>query len=233
MNQKAKTNLANPQQVLSDYLDALLSEVEPLTVTEAPVAETLAELVSEIPQPETPPSVGIAEPVTQVVPVPTVLEESVVEANKTLLANELQILLFKVAGIMLAVPLEGLSGILEWSAEITPMPNRSAWFLGLLAERETQIKVIDTAMLVVPSNFRSGHSVDDFEKIILIGDGEWGLACDEVCEVITLKRDQVRWRGESSKRPWLAGTVIDHMCALLDTDKFAGLLSSDKLVPAG
>ena len=70
------------------------------------------------------------------------------------------------------------------------------------------------------------------QKIILMGGGKWGLACDSVSEVITLQQDKVRWRGDNSKRPWLAGTVVDQMCALLDVDKFVELLNSDKLEPA-
>jgi len=44
----------------------------------------------------------------------------------------------------------------------------------------------------------------------------WGLAVDEVNQPITLEPDDVKWRGERSKRAWLAGTVKQHMCALID-----------------
>ena len=62
----------------------------------------------------------------------------------------------------------------------------------------------------------------------------WGLAVDSVNQPITLQPDDVKWRGDRSKRPWLAGTVKDHMCALLDIPRIGQILvEADKnFVPA-
>ena len=46
----------------------------------------------------------------------------------------------------------------------------------------------------------------------------WALACDSIGEVIDLETKDVKWRGANGKRAWLAGTVIEQMCALLDID---------------
>ncbi len=211
---KQNVHLSEPQQVVMEYLDALLSEIEPEvepTVSVEPVVDTLREARDIVEKSD--------------VPVFT-------EGASSLDEDEFQILLFDVSGVKFAVPLDKLNGILEWSSSLTPMPNRSDWFLGVLSERERQIKVIDIAVLVVPSKFRAQHNTDNLQKIILIGDSHWGLACDAVSEVVTLRKNDVRWRCETSKRPWLAGTVIEHMCALLDADEFAEMLGSDQLVPA-
>lgn len=237
---KNVTKLVDPNEVLTDYLNALLSEVDATElVAVAQVQERVAEIavptaVAEVVEPELvcESQVEISVDATTVNAYESELIHVVESAPQTV-ADKFQILLFNVAGITLAVSLEKLDGILEWSDDVTPMPNSSPWFLGLLAERGVQIKVIDTGMLVVPSKFRSNHRREDMQKIILIGNGKWGLACDSVSEVITLQRDKVRWRGDNSKRPWLAGTVVDHMCALLDVEKFVELLSSDQLEPAG
>jgi len=210
---KSHANVNESQKVVMEYLDALLSEIDP-EITEpvhVPEVDTLREARNIVEHSD--------------VPVFT-------EGAEALDKDEFQILLFDVSGVRFAVPLDKLNGILEWSDEISPMPNRSEWFIGILAERERQIKVIDTAVVVVPSKFRAQHSPDNLQKIILIGDSCWGLACDAVSEVITLRQDEVRWRKDSSKRPWLAGTVIEHMCALLDADEFANMLGSDQLEPA-
>jgi len=42
--------------------------------------------------------------------------------------------------------------------------------------------------------------------------------------VLRLTPDQVRWRTERTRRRWLAGTVIEHMCALIDPPAFAEML---------
>jgi purine-binding chemotaxis protein CheW len=45
-----------------------------------------------------------------------------------------------------------------------------------------------------------------------------------VNQPITLVPEDVKWRSDRSKRPWLAGTVKDHMCALLDIPRIGQLL---------
>ena len=228
---KKITKLVDPNEVLTDYLDALLGEIETVALVETThVQEVITEVV--VPSVAAMPEISQPELDTQRSTELETEQESDLAEESTLADGEFQILLFHVAGITLAVPLNQLGGILEWNDEITLMPNSSPWFMGLLPERGEQIKIIDTGMLVVPSKFRLNHSKADMQKIILVGEDKWGLACDSVSEVITLQQDKVRWRGSNSKRPWLAGTVVDHMCALLDVEKFVELLSSEELEPA-
>jgi len=61
---------------------------------------------------------------------------------------------------------------------------------------------------------------ENLAYVITIHGYRWGLACHDVEKSITLEPHQVKWRSQRGKRPWLAGTVIDHMCALIDTDGF-------------
>ena len=88
--------------------------------------------------------------------------------------------------------------------------------------------MVDTARLVFPADRLppDDDPLTRVTRIVLIGGGRWGLACDAVEEVVTLRHDQVRWRSERTRRRWLLGTVIDHMCALIDTDAFAEKLAS-------
>ena len=67
---------------------------------------------------------------------------------------------------------------------------------------------------------------DRVKHIVLIDDYRWGLACDKIGEVITLNPDAVKWRTSKTTRGWLAGTVIEHMCALLNSEGFAKLLET-------
>lgn len=136
---------------------------------------------------------------------------------------------FQVAGLTLAVSLERLKGVLPWPADgVSPMPGHGPWFLGLLYHQGRQIKVIDTAWHVLPQNRRQELTREAdatrLKNIVLIGDGQWGLACGAVDEVMNLEPEAVKWRSADGKRPWLAGTVIAHMCALLDADAFARML---------
>ncbi len=142
---------------------------------------------------------------------------------------DFQVLLFAVAGLKLAVPLNELHGIVEWGDEyITELPGHASWYLGLIHNQGKNVPVVDTLQQVVPKKrWPSGHlSKRDFKHIILIDNGRWGLACETVLEVLTLKTDAVKWRSSRTRRRWLLGTVIEHMCALLDSAEFAAMLKT-------
>ncbi|HTN32941.1 MAG TPA: chemotaxis protein CheW, partial [Marinobacter sp.] len=85
------------------------------------------------------------------------------------------------------------------------------------------LRIVDTAEWImagrVPDNAR-----ENYWLVIRLDKSDWGLACDAVAQSFTLDPDEVRWRTERSKRPWLAGTVINHMCALVDVRTMADLL---------
>lgn len=140
-----------------------------------------------------------------------------------------QALLFTVAGLKLAVPLMELNGIVEWGDEyITELPGHKPWYLGIIQNQGKNIPVIDTLQQVVPQKRWPENYLKEktFKHIILIDNFRWGLACETVLEVITLKTDSVKWRSSRTKRRWLLGTVIDHMCALLDSSEFAAMLKT-------
>ena len=126
-------------------------------------------------------------------------------------------LLFSVAGLKLAVPLVSLGSIHKLEEDLTPLVGRADWFIGLYRTGDRNIQVVDTAKWVMPNRYHE-EVLNGYEFLIRLGDSNWGLACDSVAQAVQLEPTQVKWRSERSKRPWLSGTVIDHMCALLDAD---------------
>ena len=142
---------------------------------------------------------------------------------------DFQVLLFTVAGLKLAVPLTELHGIVEWGDEyITELPGHKSWYLGIIQNQGKSVPVIDTLQQVVPENRWPENYLSErkFKHIIMIDNAHWGLACETVLEVITLKTDAVKWRSSRTRRRWLLGTVIEHMCALLDSAEFAAMLKT-------
>ena len=67
-------------------------------------------------------------------------------------------------------------------------------------------------------------------KYVVSIDGvPWGLAVDSINQPIKLTPDAVKWRTNRSKRPWLAGTIKEQMCALLDIPMIGQMLiNADK-----
>ncbi|WP_044870367.1 CheW domain-containing protein [Pseudomonas sp. LFM046] len=135
-------------------------------------------------------------------------------------------LLFDVAGLTLAVPLVSLGSIYTLAGqELTPLFGQPDWFLGILPCQAGNLKVLDTARWVMPERYR-----DDFREglqyVISVQGYEWGLAVHQVSRSIRLDPNEIKWRSQRSQRPWLAGTVIEHMCALLDVSALAELIAS-------
>lgn len=133
------------------------------------------------------------------------------------------VLLFDVAGLTLAVPLIALGQIQPITDELTPLFGQAPWFMGLQPTSVGKLRTVNTALFVMPERYQ-----DDFVKtakyVVSIDGLPWGLAVNSVNQPISLDPDEVKWRTERSKRPWLAGTVKEHMCALLDIPMMGRML---------
>jgi purine-binding chemotaxis protein CheW len=65
----------------------------------------------------------------------------------------------------------------------------------------------------------------NYQYVIMLGKSSWGLACEKLVNTISLEQDDVKWRSSEGKRPWLAGLIKQHMCALLDVEAMIALLA--------
>ena len=216
----------------------LLETAEPVRVvsTLAPLLQTqLLQAVPEPVEPEPEPEAPAAEPVVQALVTPLV-EVHLPPSNtpppvdtdgRPAWASEaFECLLFDVAGLTLAVPLVCLGSIYSLAGhELTPLFGQPEWFLGILPSQAGNLKVLDTARWVMPDRYR-----DDFRQglqyVISVQGYEWGLAVHQVSRSLRLDPNEIKWRSHRGQRPWLAGTVIEHMCALLDVAALAELIAS-------
>lgn len=139
--------------------------------------------------------------------------------------NRFDALIFKVAGLKLAVPLVSLGLIHPIDKKFNALPHQTPWFLGLLRVSGGSIKVIDTAMCVMPERYTPACR-EGLKYVITLHGYEWGLACHEVEKAICLDPNAINWRTQRGKRPWMAGTVRDHMCALIDSTGFHNVIEA-------
>ena len=228
------------------------AQVTTPTVTVAPSVEALVQVPEPVappvePQPLVEPPVKVASPKVDVAP-PQVkpAEPQVSQAEPALVpktadepSQESQVwtdgrppwaqerfecLLFKVAGLTLAVPLVELGGVLVMEDEMRPLFGQPDWFLGLLPSKTAgTVKTVNTARWVMQE--KCPDNLDDsFKYVIRMEGSDWGMACHSVEDAITLEPHQVRWRSDRGRRPWLAGTVIEHMCAIMDISALLALL---------
>ncbi len=232
-----------PQRAVQEYLDTLLQDAvaqareEDILAVQVPVEIDLTEALSE------PVAAVVGLTTTEVADAamaltapPSVVAQSEIapagawcDGRPTWAQQRFECLLFKVAGLTLAVPLVELGGVLVVEKDLRPLFGQPDWFLGLLPSKTAgTVKAIDTARWVMPEKYSSELS-KDFKYLIMMASSEWGMACHAVEEAITLEPDQVRWRGDRSCRPWLAGTVIEHMCAIMDVAALLQLLEQSRV----
>ena len=230
-----------PESTLDEFQLAVLEEqardARPVAVVAAPVIAPEAKApapVADVPAP-------ILVPVSPVAPllqtlVPPVVEVHMppsntpppveIDGRPSWAAEPFECLLFDVAGLTLAVPLVCLGSIYSLAGhELTPLFGQPEWFLGILPSQAGNLKVLDTARWVMPDRYR-----DDFRQglqyVISVQGYEWGLAVHQVSRSLRLDPNEIKWRSHRGQRPWLAGTVIEHMCALLDVSALAELIAS-------
>ena len=216
---------AEPQ---AKVLPTVLPPVQPVPEPVAAVVDT--EVVAEANIPVLT-DVQAAEPVAPLVdvhlPAPAApVPPATVDGRPDWAAEPFECLLFDVAGLTLAVPLVCLGSIYSLAGqELTPLFGQPDWFLGILSCQAGNLKVLDTARWVMPDRYR-----DDFRQglqyVISVQGYEWGLAVHQVSRSLRLDPNEIKWRSQRGQRPWLAGTVIEHMCALLDVAALAELIAS-------
>lgn len=214
-----------PQVILPDLKlpdpipEPAIAEPEPL-VAEPVIAEP-EPVVEPEPEIQTPPPAAIPE--TPQVPAQPPSPPGWKNGRPVWAQERFECLLFKVKGLTLAVPLVELGGIIKIEKEPTPLFGQPDWFIGMLRSNNMNVCMVDTAQWVLPPALIASNP-EPYKLIIRIHNSVWGLSCNEVDRSISLQPDQVRWRTSLGKRPWLAGTVIDHMCALIDVAAFDRLL---------
>ncbi len=134
--------------------------------------------------------------------------------------QEFQALFFRIDKMTLAVPLTELLRTINYDRKVTKIPGQPGWFLGLMDELDSRIGVLDTGQLIF-GRIRGQRDLETnpFASILITADGKWGLACDEVLSIGKLEPEKIRWRTLRTKKPWLIGTDIDELTAVIDINK--------------
>ncbi|MGS2717527.1 chemotaxis protein CheW [Eionea flava] len=138
------------------------------------------------------------------------------------------VLLVDLSGIQLAMPLVALDAINPLSDELTPLFGQAEWFMGLQKTITGNVNVINTSQFIMPERYKPEAQARAKYSVAINGSG-WALAVDKIHQPITIDPADIRWRKRRSERPWMAGTIKDHVCALIDIPTLANLLkTSDK-----
>jgi purine-binding chemotaxis protein CheW len=226
LNQLLSTVSAEPVKVVAKPVTRVVTPaVSPPVVK--PVAAVVTAKIAPKPVVSTPAvnKVVVAEPSVKVVPQSPPPQVPVVVEEKAYRQGKFQALFFEVAGLKVALPLKDLGGIHK-VLTINTLPGKPDWYKGVMLYREQKINVVDTAKWVMPEKYDQQLAEKlDYQYVIMLGKSTWGLACEALINTVTLEQDDVKWRAAEGKRPWLAGLIKQHMCALLDVDAMIALLA--------
>lgn len=136
-----------------------------------------------------------------------------------------QALFFSVAGLKIAVPLTELGGIHELTTMNT-LPGKAPWFKGIMLHRSQKIQLVDTARWVMPEKYTATLATElNYQYVIMLGTSNWGLCCELLIDTINLEPEQIKWREQEGKRPWMAGLIKEQKCVLVDVDELVNLLN--------
>ncbi len=216
--------LAQPDTELANYLDTLLAEidvveeavtevVETARVKEAVVqADMLQERVLNTVAPSDSPETG---------PAPGQLAQQA--GPPPWAESPFQVLRFSVNGVGLVVPLMSLAGILPLDRTVSHLPGQPAWSLGVVLNHDTKVVAIDTQRLLMPE---AQGERPDYTHLLLIGEGDRGLAVDRLDGTATLDKEAIRWRGETAGHPWYAGILVEELSVVIDVDGVMGMLAA-------
>lgn len=153
-------------------------------------------------------------------------------AEKAYRQGRFQALFFDVAGLKVAVPLKELGGIHQLST-INSLIGKPQWFKGVMLYREQKINVVDTARWVMPEKYdQTMQQTLNYQYVIMLGNSNWGLCCENLVNTYMLEQDDVKWREAEGKRPWMAGVIKKHMCVLIDIDAMIELLNRGQDISA-
>lgn len=127
-----------------------------------------------------------------------------------------RVLLFRIGDFRFAMPLVLMRGVFESPDRLTRVPAQPAWHLGLVRHRGQSVVVADFGLLM---GLQARCSAPGY--LLLVGDGQGAIACDEIEDAVEVDPHTVRWARATVGKAWLVGLMTQQMCCLLDADAVA------------
>ncbi|MGD7034480.1 chemotaxis protein CheW [Methylotuvimicrobium buryatense] len=220
-NLDVEQQIIHQELALDSYLKTLLEEM-PTEESEV-IMPSVPEIKASVPKMRV--ESKIKEKSETVAKMPALVELQLVPKPTMPLAvmptwaqYEFQALFFRIGQLILATPLVELSRAIKFDKRITKIPGQPSWFIGLLEDQERKIGILDSGQLILGKGYANKRDLIEqpFKSMLITQDGNWGLACDELLSIGKVRPEQVRWRTNRKQRPWLIGTVIEELTAVID-----------------
>ncbi len=128
---------------------------------------------------------------------------------------------FTVGGLRLALPANAIGKVAKFTD--CAGEGASALHLGYVEYNGRLVPVLSAGELVMPNRAQP----IPYQRIIVEAAGYFALACHGIDPELEIARADVCWKTDRTARRWLAGTLIQKRCALLDRDELARLAAAE------
>ena len=130
-------------------------------------------------------------------------------------------LLIKAARMNFIIPSTSVSFIERVNKNIIRIPLEVDSFHGVITLREKSVAVIDLFSLVTEDKNKKKPAISQvtshhIDHVLVMENGSYALACDEVSEMITLNAEDVRWNRADLNNLFYAGIAKDHLCPIIN-----------------
>ena len=137
-----------------------------------------------------------------------------------------QVLMIRVRGVNLGVPLHYLDSIVRWNGQATSIPGQPGWQPGLYLHKAQSVALVNLARLIMPErDLASGAASSGY--LLLVGHSRWGLICDAIQRPRLLRAADVRWCRSRQFRSWSHGIIIGDLCVLLNINALLELMGTN------
>jgi purine-binding chemotaxis protein CheW len=129
----------------------------------------------------------------------------------------------KSAGMSVMIPAMSIAYVEQINKKIIRLPLEVEAFRGVLTLRNRSVAIIDLFSLISENSVLTDKSlkrVDEhhIKHVIVMDDGAYALACDEIGEMLTMQTENVRWNQASFNNPMFSGIVPDYLCPIVNID---------------
>lgn len=140
-------------------------------------------------------------------------------------ADRFTMMAFRVNGLKVLVSVTELRNVKRAEAEIQAIEGKPEWLYQIQKPEGGTGFVVDGGQLFSHDG-RSSGVLDNLDEkyIVWMLNGQLGMLCDEVQEMVDLNKRQVSWRGSRSQREWCAGTMRSMKAILLDADSLWNMI---------
>jgi chemotaxis signal transduction protein len=101
----------------------------------------------------------------------------------------IQCLMFRVGDNLLSIPLIEMVGVVQWTDELTQLPQSSEGVLGILKHRDTYLRVLDSLTVL-------GITARTIQKpgyVLILSDQKFAISCDTLENVVSLEYNDIQW----------------------------------------